>query len=189
MKTLISITRSLGIAVAMFTFASGAWAEHDGDGIVHDDEVVTDSEVVGEDVVGEEVVGEEAQSGVAGEGEEVMIYLMDGDGSEVGTDATQYVDAEGNVVSVGGDGSEVTMYTPLMMASGVADGAVTLADTAADQAGIDSATALGLDVVGSTQADFASPIDVATVAADGSTRVGSGGTATRISGGHLDSHQ
>ena len=128
MKTLISIFRSLGMAVAMLTFASGAWAEHDGDGIVHDDEVVTDTEVVGE-----EVVGEEAQSGIVGEGEEVIFYMMDGDGSEA-ADGAQYVDAEGNVVYIGSEGGEeTTMYTPLMMASGVSGGAVTLADTAADQ--------------------------------------------------------
>jgi hypothetical protein len=228
MKSLISMTRILAIAAAMFSFASGAWAEDLGDGIAQGDEVVTNTDVTdvtgGEDlldtqVIGDEEVaddsdaaggdeevaddsdatggdevylepGEEAQSEPGGD--EVIYYTMDGESGDDGAaPPTEYTDAEGNVIYFrGSEGvSDETEYTPLMATSGMAGGAVTLADTAADQAGVDSSADMSLDVVGSTQADFASPIDVANVATDGSTHAGHGGAATRISGGHLDSHQ
>ena len=212
MKSLISMTRILAIAVAMFSFASGAWAEDLGDGIAQGDEVVTNTDVTGgEDqldtqVIGDEEVaddsdatggdevtleaGEEAQSGPGGD--EVIYYTMDGEGSDDGAARpTEYTDAEGNVIYFrGSEGvGDETEYTPLMATSGMAGGAVALTDTAADQAGVDSTSAVSLDVVGSTQADFASPINVANVATDGATHAGHGGAATRISGGHLDSHQ
>ncbi len=189
MKALFSITRVLTFAVAMFSFASGAWAEDEGDGIVQDDEVVSNTDVTGEEeLLDTEVVGEEAQSGPS---DEVIMYTMGGeDGAEV-ADGTGYVDAEGNVIYVEGDegGGPEVEFTPLMATSGIAGGAVSLADTAADQAGIDSANDLNVDVVGSTAGDFASPIDVATLPAAGSSHIGNGGAATRISGGHLDNHQ
>ena len=196
MKNLISITKVLAMAVAMFSFAASAWAEHDGDGVVHDADEVTDTEVIGEEeVIGEDgmvdesdvTTGEEVELQIGGD--DGIIYTMTGEGGEV--PATEYVDAEGNVIyfrSDEGGGEEVEM-TALMSQSGAAGGAVSLADTAADQAGIDSAPDLSLDVVDSTQADFAAPVEVATVAADGSVSASHGGTATRISGGHLGSQQ
>ncbi len=187
MKTFNSITRFLALAVAMFFFASGAWAEHDGDDVVHD-ETTVDEGTIDEGTVNEaDGSGEEAQSGTGGE---EIFYMTGGEGGE--ESVIEYVDAEGNVYNQRGDvgtGEEVSMEILAAQGGMAGGGAVSLSDTAADQAGIDSANDLSLDVVGSNQADFAVPVEVATTASGGSGSTTGAGSTTRISGGHLGSQK
>lgn len=216
MKTVFPMFRTLAVASAMFAFASGAWAQEvDEDTVVGEEEVLefgTDEDLsdnsgmVGEEEVLEFGTDEDLSdnSGVVDDvtGEEVMLYMTGGEGEEFAEGGapivdgdgvvTGYTDGDGNVVYFRSDGvdgdlaSEEIMYT-LASQSGVAGSFVSVSDSTSEQGGIDSGVNLGIDVVDSAQA-FAGPISVETTAA-ASAAGSTGGTATRISGGHLSSQQ
>lgn len=198
MKTTSSMFRTLMMMAAMVGFASGAWAQEAGEEPAPGDEVMEYDG--GGDATGEEVI---FQTGVVDEevadgdtsGEEIL--YMTGGGEEVaeGGEAiiddgvvTGYTDGDGNVIYFRSDsvdsGEDIDMI-PLMAQSGASGEFVTVADTAAEQGGIDSGVNMGIDVVDSGQAAFAGPISVETTAAAASAGGSAGGTATRISGGHL----
>ncbi|MBI1733523.1 MAG: hypothetical protein HYR49_12265 [Gammaproteobacteria bacterium] len=216
MNALISMLKTLAVALSVFAFATGAWAEHSPDDPApHDgielgsddvaageDEIVEGGEIIGDTVVdGEEVTdGGEVIDDTGMEGGEVtdesgavdgeVVTLETGVGGEGEVFPAETYDSEGNVIYLSSDadaesaGTEIEM-TPLMSATG--NSGVTLADTAADQVGIDSGADMSLDVV-NEQAEFASPIEVKNAVANGSGATG-GGSATRISGGHLSGDQ
>jgi hypothetical protein len=211
MKTIGSAVKTLAVALAMFSLASGVRAEHDGDGITHDIDEVLEVDggegIPGEDVTGvevelvpapgDDVAGGEEPAGEEtpleyGAGEEIYYTMVDDGVVDTGADGdagvTAVVDADGDFVYVvvgedgAMDGADMEA-TPLMYATGSA-GVITVSDTTADQAGVDSGMQIELDMAGS-QASLATPVDVATASGGFTSAPAHGGVATRISGGHL----
>lgn len=203
-------TAMFGFASGAWAQEAGDDATAGGDEVleVGTDEGATDDVVGGGEEIFETGVvdGEEVADGGEGEvidpaegasGEEIL-YMTGGVGEEVadGGEAivdgegvvTGFTDGDGNVIffrSDSVDAAEEGEMVPLMMQSGASGSFITVADTTAEQGGIDSGVNLGIEVVDAGQSAFAGPIDVATTGAAVSAGGSAGGTATRISGGHL----